>query len=261
MKYKIVYTCSNNNKMLEELKYSILSARRFIDKESIEVMFTPEIPNLDVIHSLQKICNVRIYNKNINGTWAIHPEDPNNPRRHYGDKIYLCDTKAENVLFLDCDTIIYNDPSKLFEGDFDFAGMATDTYPWMWQYKSNRLSITKRVYKLHSDDVHMWDGGTLVFKNNCHKKIKEDWLRYYNDRDMMDYCMQPNRKTYDQTSLVPVIHKHNLKTKVLSEDEVMKCKLNWKDRMSDNNIILHGNYIWKKLNMEKELENVWENLM
>jgi len=260
-KYKIVYTISNNEKMLEELKYSILSARRWLNKEDIVVIFTPPYDN-NSIKDIERIATVFIKDNNIASSFSIHPLSPNPIIKPYGDKIYIKDINCPNILFLDCDTIIYNNPDRLFEGDFDFGGIATDTIQEQWQYKSNSLQKLKRVYKLYNTDCHLWDGGTLIFKNFSHQKIASDWLDIYeNERNLMDYSLRPNRKTYDQTSLTIAIYKHKLKTKIFDDSYIKKVRGNWsEDDIDDNIILLHGNYIWNVLGIREELDGLWEDL-
>jgi len=261
VEYKIVYTLSDNKKMLEELKYSILSAIKYVSKENIIVVFTPP-SNLDDIHEIQKIATVYIKNKNIAKPFSIHPLDSNPIYNHYGDKIYIKDIDCPNILFLDCDTIIYNNPDRLFEGDFDFGGIATDLIPEQWQCKSGVINSLRRIYRLYKQEIHLWDGGSLIFKNDSHKKIGDEWLRIYSEeRDKLDYAMKPNRKTYDQASLTPAIYKYKLKTKVFDDSYIKKVRNNWSiEDIKNEVIILHGNYIWDVLGIKEELDILWETL-
>lgn len=243
--YKIVYTTSFEPHMISDLTDSILSTREFVDKEDIIVIFTPPIGEKDIISEISKIASIEIKDRNIGKSFALHPKDPTNPIKHYGDKIFLTDIDSPNLLFLDCDTYIYNNPSKLFEGDFDFGGIATDLLPEQWQYKSNIQKITRNTFNLYNEDFHIWDGGSLVFKNNTHKLIKDKWIDIFNNRgDEMEYCMKENRKTYDQTSLVPALYGYNLRYRIYNSNEIRKVRGNWnKEDIPEDIIILHGNNI------------------
>jgi len=260
--YKIVYSTSKGEKMIEELKYSILSARRYIGKEDIIVIFTPKYKDDDV-EMIDKIATTIVKDENIAEPFSIHPLDENPIYKHYGDKIYIKDLDFANILFLDCDTIVYNDPGKLFDGDFDIGGIATDTIPEQWQYKSNAINMLRRVYMMHKKEVHLWDGGSLIFKNYAHKKIGNEWLRIFKEeRKLLDYGMRPNRKTYDQTSLTPAIYKQNMKTKIFDDSYIKKVRGNWSEKTINKDvIILHGNYIWNVLGIKNELDTIWETLL
>jgi len=264
--YVIFYTSNGcDEKLLIELKYSILSARRFLDKNKIKVFLHPPYrEDMDnIISDITGIADVTFKYSHLTEPFAIHPlsEKWKNHKRYYGEKINVREIKEDNVILLDCDTIVYKNPDILFEGDFDFAGLAMDLIQEQWQYKSRILMPTKRVFKLtNNPDVHMWAGAYLVFKNGTHRLIGDDWLYYFNQKYLLDFTCKPNRKTYDQSALIPAVHKHNLKIKILNDYGYIYNVRDDSININEDVIIIHGNNLSEKLCMKDELDKLLNDI-
>lgn len=117
----------------------------------------------------------------------------------YGEKCHLCDVPSSIVAFLDADTIIEKDLSPLFEGDFDFsARMHFPTRKSAVGWLDEKMWVDT-FRKMKKEPVPMPNAGFMIFKNYCHRKIKEEWLKYVNDNDLPNPCIKNNPK--EQTAL------------------------------------------------------------
>ena len=207
-------------------------------------------------------CNVIFTEEELTTPFAIHPSRGKGAERWYGERVNVKNFDEENVILLDSDTIMLNNPKRLFEGDFDFRSCPKDLISRQWQHTSNLRIRAKRVFKLDYERTHVW-GGPQIFKNYAHKKICDEWLRTIEkDRHHMDYCMSPNRKTYDQLSLTPVIARSNLKIATLEpgEDVFFRCSYADVDSLKDKVVIAHGNDLIEDLNLRSEINKLREEL-
>lgn len=265
MKFKILYTCNCIDKWMRDgLLNSIISARRFVSKEDIVVIFHPPLMDLDEIESMfLPYCDLRFIDDILTTPFAIHPSRGKGSERWYGEKLRIKDFEDENMLFLDCDTIVRHHPKKLFEGDFEFGGCAMDLLPQHWQSRTNVRIRTKRIFKIPYELTHCWEGSCLIFKKHTHTKIGNEWLRVLEeDRYLLDLCQSPNRKTYEQSALIPVVARNNLKTKILkmNKEIFFRCSYVDVDSMNGDVIIVHGNDLASKLGIIDEIETLKEEL-
>ncbi len=78
----------------------------------------------------------------------------------------------------------------------------------------------------------------------------------------MDYCSSPNRKTYDQLSLTPVIAKSDLKIDLLLpwKDIFFRCSYANINDIQDSTVVAHGNNLINELGMIKEIEELKDML-
>jgi len=259
MKFKIFTSCNCFDKwMIDSLLDSVITARRFVNRDDIELAFHAPLVNLDEIDErFSPYCNINFYEDTLTTEFAIHPSQEGSSR-WYGERLRVKNVKDKNVLLLDADTLVLKDPTHLFEGDFDFASCPKDTMPRHWQHTSNQRMRAKRVFKLPYDRTHIW-GGPQIFKNNAHKKIGDEWLRVMEkERHLMDICSSPNRKTYDQLSLTPAVARSDLKIKILKpwDDIFFRCSYADVEDMRDTVTIAHGNDLIDKLGLRKEIEKL-----
>lgn len=92
-------------------------------------------------------------------------------------KLYLTDIDADDVLFLDADTVIYNDPARLFERDFCFGARPDPCniryggIEWSsWIGTFDRLGLTY---------LPMFTTGCMAFRDGVHRELREPWERYW----------------------------------------------------------------------------------
>lgn len=260
--FKIVYTTGLKKRMLRDLKHSILSARRFVNKDDVIVIFTPPL-DYSVIEEFKKYATVIVKEKNLTKPFKIHPWQENDYEGYYGDKLYVKDIDYPNVLFLDCDTIVYNDPTPLFEGDFDFGGASSDGIKNRWRTKQRVRQKLRYYFKIPPKNYfQIWNAGHLVFKNYSHQKIAEDWLKYFNEKEKLKKAC---RKSEDDQFSISIAFgmRPEFKVKRFYEDKIFKIgwySNSYKD-MDDNVIIVHGDDLAENLNMIDELSKVEEKIL
>jgi len=251
-KFKIVYTISNNKRMESDLKDSIDSALEFVNPNDIVVISTPphDYPFLD---TLKEKANLDIRLKNYTEAWRLHPTHLGEQPKRYGEKLLLTTIGFRNIIFLDCDTYIYNDPTILFEEDYDFGGAAIDTpskEDTPWQMRHRLLEKTIKEYNLGLDS-HIWNGGHLIFRNFLHIKLQDIWLKYFNDKERL-HKLNSTRYTDDQLSLTPALAEiENIKIKCFDKDKIFKVgwyKRSWYSYKFPKTVcIFHGDELKEHL--------------
>ena len=166
---KIVYTASTGEKHLKELETSLISLNKFVDKDNIQMIFNPCSPSEKKIHKFNK------YGQVIIGDDYYQKLKLNNLKF----KIEPLDTKSENLIFLDVDTVIKKDITDLLNDDYDFYGRPepfftdhTSRYVQnlKW-YEDNWLSLLNK-YGCPKNAV-AYNSGFIIFKNRTHNKIRK----------------------------------------------------------------------------------------
>jgi hypothetical protein len=164
-----VYTLSSRNKMVQQCLRSIATLKHYVDEEKIKIFFTPPYNEKD--EQILKGTGAELLKKD-NQTEAFNVSR-SLPERHYGEKVNLCSLEEENVVFLDCDTVIGKDIWEVMEGDFDFKArpsriFAQENNEWEQLFDEN-------------DEAYMdWmpNAGFMIFKNSFHREIEGKWRRY-----------------------------------------------------------------------------------
>lgn len=179
-----LYTVSDRGKMYKDLINSINSLLRFVNPNQIIVIHTP-----DVNHGYHKKLSMKgirnIVMDNELKPFNIVKDNSRNRFGYYGEKIAKLDNPvledADNVMFLDCDTVILRDVEKLFEYDFDVA-IRIDK-----GFVDFNISIwVKQFRDLGLDCIPMCNTGVMLFKHGYHKIISGYAKDYYNDVDWYD---------------------------------------------------------------------------
>lgn len=91
----------------------------------------------------------------------------------FGNKLYLCETSARVVIFLDADTIVLRPLEVLWQGEnADFLarpGSSMLLPAWDREVWQNLFQEIDR------DSVPMFNAGVLVFQNQAHLRLRESW--------------------------------------------------------------------------------------
>ena len=169
MDVKYVYTLSSRKGMVTNAVHSIRTLTQWTDPSDIIVYYTPPRNDKDQQILADLGVDIRLAD-NSTESFAIMPGDSPS---HYAEKIRLCDIESETVVFLDCDTLVLDDPRNTLDGDFDFKARPSanwkDTPEWKKLFKS-----------LGQTNAHwMPNAGFLIFKNTSHQEIKQEWIEYY----------------------------------------------------------------------------------
>ena len=170
-----VYTLSSRDNMVQQCLRSIATLKHYVNEEQIKIFYTPPYNEQD--EKALKDTGAKLLKKE-NQTEAFNVSR-SLPERHYGEKVNLCALEEENIVFLDCDTVVGKDIWDVMEGDFDFKArpskiFAQENKEWENLFKEN-------------DEAYMdWmpNAGFMIFKNGFHREIEGKWRRYItNDPD------------------------------------------------------------------------------
>lgn len=117
---KIAYTFSSVKNMPKDLLKSIKTTRSFVEADDIIVFYTPprEPEHIDMLENLGVDLRLREHRSRA---FSMGKEDV---KSYYTDKTWLCTVGDDQVIFLDCDTVVLEDPREILEGDFEFNARA-----------------------------------------------------------------------------------------------------------------------------------------
>lgn len=223
--YTVIYTLSSVRDLIRDILLSLESLTKFIPKEKISIIFTEPIDYNDYD---------KLNEYNIMFTDNITDEFFFQKSRGYirgGEKIQLCYANTENVIFLDCDTIIKKDISELLNGEYDFY--ARPEYSAMRDFE---MDIWKNMLESFGciNTIPMFNTGFMIFKNYIHKKIYDDWLKYFN----MDLPQcHPRSYQKEQYALSIAIGVGNYSIKYMDKNE---HAFRWDFEENEDTYVLHG---------------------
>jgi hypothetical protein len=170
--YGVVYTVSDKGNMIRDLLKSLKSITRYVDTKDINVFYTP--PRCSVNRNkIRKYARVK-YCQHLCEPFEFHKGQPG----YYGDKLWMCMMPHKNIVFLDCDTIVNTDFVKYVELGIDFmARVGTGKV---------KYEDWARLFVLYSrgEILPMFNAGFMVFCNNTHKKIYDNWKKYVDDKNL-----------------------------------------------------------------------------
>ena len=156
---EFVYTLSSRANMVSEAIRSVKTLKTYVEPEKINLFYTPPHDEYDE-RELKKLDVNLIKKENKTEGFSIHSGDE---QGHYGEKVNLCTIEAENVVFLDCDTLILEDIWKVIEGDYDFKARPGNS-------GINEQKWTE-MFEREGEEYMDWmpNAGFMIFKNNTHK--------------------------------------------------------------------------------------------
>lgn len=167
---KYAYTLSSRNNMVEDIIISISTLKNYVSSDEIVVYYTPPYNDQDE-EKLRELGINLIKEENETNPFNIF-EGEN--KSHYGEKIKSTQLDCQNLVFLDCDTVILNDIRKVLEGGFDVKARPGTTGEEDEEWRN----LFERFDEEYLD--FMPNAGFLVFKNRTHQDIGEKWLEYVN---------------------------------------------------------------------------------
>ena len=168
-----VYTLSSRKGMVQQALRSIATLKQHIEPEQIRIFYTPPYDQKDEKALEQTGAEII---KKENQTEAFNVSR-SLPESHYGEKINLCNIDAENVVFLDCDTVVGNNIWEVLEGDFEFKARPEEP-PEEEKWRP--------IFEKYEEPYMDWmpNAGFLVFKKGFHKELGKKWLKYFQEMDI-----------------------------------------------------------------------------
>lgn len=160
------YTLSSVGNMFEWAFLSIQTLRRYVSSSDIIVFFTPPRESRHIEQLAALGVNIEKRQNSTNAFKAFDTE------QHYGEKTHISSIRDDTVVFLDCDTLVFRDITKVIEGDFEFKARP-GTSPV-------RQPEWKQLFDRFGEQYLNWmpNAGFLVFKNSLHRKIGDKWREY-----------------------------------------------------------------------------------
>ena len=159
--YSVFYTLSDIRGYHKFLDNSLKSVERFVEPGNIIVVYTPPI-NEKHIESL-RVRGYQIYVKPTPvGGWR------------FAAKNYLCDVETENLIFIDCDTVVYKDIRELLTRDKDYSfaariGKTSSVGDKVWEGTFKKFGLRQ---------LPMFNSGFMIFRDGLHNCIKDEWIEY-----------------------------------------------------------------------------------
>lgn len=220
-KTAFVYTLSSRNKMVQQCLRSISTLKNHVEPEQIKIFYTPPYDKED--EETLRETGAEIIKKE-NQTEAFNVSR-SLPERHYGEKINLCSLEEENVVFLDCDTVVGNNIWEVLEGDFEFKARPA--------HRFNDKKEWRKMFEKFDRPYMDWmpNAGFLIFKQNAHNRIQEDWARFVSE----DLDFQLGKVNHhEQYALALAVA--DLKTHEMSSNEHV---LEWNDEKVADAYVYH----------------------
>ena len=95
------------------------------------------------------------------------------------NKIHLCDSPADRLVYLDTDVAILRPIDQLWEGcDEDLIARIADVhYTKYWYPEKWKAALTAAG----ADDYPFYSPGFMIFQNGSHRRLGETWLRVTQD--------------------------------------------------------------------------------
>jgi len=147
---------------------------------------------------------------------------------HYGEKVRVCDVHSENAVFLDCDTLVFNDPHALLSGDFEVKVRPSTVQPDSKEWRE--------MFRHYGEERLNWmpNAGVIVFKDATHQKIKNVW-RQYLSADLSRFFTGKGRiRLDDQWALALAISDRDIET--MSRHEHI---IEWDEGIDSDSIVYH----------------------
>ena len=216
------YTLSSKDTMVTEALRSIASLTTYVEPEKINVIITPPYNSEDVQKFRSLGVNVEKKEHYVDKKFRMNEYDE---LRSYGDKLWITELESENAVLLDCDTLVLDDIWNVIEGDFDFKARPG----------SANLVDWNELFERHDEEYLDWmpNAGFLIFKNNTHKEIADDWKKYYLEIEDRSYS-EEGIVHREQYALALSVSDFNLE-KMDDTEHLME----WSDIMISDSIVYH----------------------
>jgi len=154
----------------------------------------------------------------------------------YGNKLYLCDTPAQRVIFLDADTLVLRPIGALWQDrPHDFLarrGTAMATSNW------NRAVWRNLFFSSGTTELPMFNAGVLVFQRGAHRRIKHCWSNLLT-RFLTGALPMPNpdKRMYEQWALAMALSQKQISFEELGlEDHAF----GWQNESPHKTTIFHS---------------------
>ena len=162
----------------------------------------------------------------------------------HGNKLYLCDTHAERVVFLDADTVVLRPLERIWERREESflarRGTAMRSAKWdaaVWR------GLLRTV---GGQRVPMFNAGVLVFQNGSHRQLKNAW-----NQILLRFLVGelpppvPDKRMLEQWALAMAVAQEGISYVELGR---RAHAFAWQKESPDNAIVFHyGDRLFRRL--------------
>lgn len=235
MATQYVYSVSSSHNLVQQSILSIKPLLNYVKSDQITVFVTPPAKTND----LKTLRSLDVDVERTDHYSDAMPKTPNSNPRYYADKLNLCKINSDSVVFFDADTLILDDPSQLVTGvdlrarpghlvgskEFEYSGSE-------WEH----LCSTQTESYLE----WMPNTGVLVFGNESHKQIEQDWA------NALSIQKQANQQWTEQHALA--VAAGDLEVEKMNKKEHVMM---WNEELPTDGIVYHLGDLWKDTSKTK----------
>ena len=223
--------------MRSQILHSIKSLTHYINPSEIIVFITPpsDPKDIDLIDELGVELRFR---EHVSNSFSAFERN-----QHYADKWLLTQVESDAVLFLDCDTLIFDNPMQLFSGKSFRAREGNATI---------ERGAWRKLFDKYSEPYFNWmpNTGVLVFDNGFHHDIAEKWATYLNK----DLPKVHDNYHKEQLALTLALAGHNA-DQLSPREHVFE----WTDIPPSDAVVYHLDTS-QRVGLQKELEIKYRSL-
>lgn len=168
--------------MYINLFHSVKTLLQYVNSEDVIIFGTPPVRD-EHLQNLRRLgVEVRKVKNQTESFEAFNTE------RHFGEKTHLCKIQDSPIIFLDCDTLIFDDITDVVSGDFDFKARPGSSMIENWE----------KLFENNNESKIEWmpNTGFMIFKNEIHKEIGSKWRRYISELDYSNRNGVNHREQY-----------------------------------------------------------------
>lgn len=160
------YTLSSVGTMFQRAFFSIQTLSQYVNSSDIVVFFTPPRDDEQVQWLEGLGIDVRLVENSTNAFKAFSTE------RNYGEKTWVSTLEDDIAVFLDCDTLVFNDIDQVIQGNFQFKARPGTS--------KVRQPEWKELFKRFDEEYMDWmpNAGFLIFKEGLHREVGDKWRKY-----------------------------------------------------------------------------------
>jgi len=218
---RVVYTLSSKGRLIQDTIRSVRSLCRWVPPEQVTIFFTPPREH----QHIECLSRLGVDVREAETETTPFAKNRSNPPRHYAEKLKLTGIEADNVLFLDCDTIVLSDPSELFGGEAEFKARpgSADLHLDSWYKLFDQFDRPPIDW--------MPNAGVLVFQGGLHRRIRDDWEQFIHAELEFD---AGGTTHHEQYALALAVAPHT--TAKLSEKQHV---MEWADEPQPEGVVYH----------------------
>jgi len=167
-----------------------------------------------------------------------------------GNKVYMCDSRADRVIFLDADTMVLKSLDSLYRNvDSDFIGrVAGQCENKNWDQEK----WVKALGLVNADETPYFNSGLIIFQNGAQRRISSLWLDFTRKNLAGELMDLKSPRFAEQVSLSLAIGAARLSCHLLDRTE---HAYGWRNEPYSDAVVFHtsGPFLPIATTIEREL--------